>query len=113
MRTVWLAACRRGMAWPPAPAATWRTADLRGAAGSGVGEHALDVGAAQWATLFALHQRATRLEDGLHRRALAAPEHGGDLLVSEAAELAHHERATLAIWQRTKVADELVQPRSR
>ncbi|CAA9479199.1 MAG: hypothetical protein AVDCRST_MAG53-468 [uncultured Solirubrobacteraceae bacterium] len=54
-------------------------------------------------------QPGARVADGLPRRSLGGAQGGGDLVVGQAAELAHQQGAPLAFGQDTEVGDELVE----
>jgi hypothetical protein len=73
----------------------------------------LDTTAIEGTTLFEVHQRRTRLEDRLHGRLLTALERTADLLILEAAKLAHQQGAALTLGQRSQVFDELLHPPPR
>ena len=78
-----------------------------------LGDRPADSVALHLATLSHLLQRESGLVDELAGRLRRAVEAGGDLLEAQAAELAHDERAPLAVGQLAQVVDELAQPFDR
>ena len=72
-----------------------------------VGEAAADADARGRATVDGLVQRAASVEHRAPRGVVGDPQGIADLVVAQPAELAHDERAALALGQRAQVLDEL------
>ena len=79
------------------------------AAAVAVGDRVAHARALGRASVDGVVQRAARVEDGAAGGLVREAEGGADLVVAQAVELAHDERAALALGQRLQVVDELLE----
>src|SRR5919201_1986091 len=77
-----------------------------------VGDLAASLITSHVASLRELRQRVTRLEDRLLRAAARDAQRDGDLLVGEAAQLAHTERAAQAVGKLREIGHQQRKPRA-